>query len=123
MSLVRVENVSKEYLLGDQRVAALHDVTLSIEEGVFLAIAGPSGSGKSTLLNLIGCIDTPTTGRVSIDGGLHHHDDRVLVAFRQHAVLPRVGDLATVRIRNGDVDLETFVRKAYPVGLLDYVLG
>ena len=58
---MRVENVSKEYLLGEQRVAALHDVTLNIEEGVFLAIAGPSGSGKSTLLNLIGCIDTPTT--------------------------------------------------------------
>jgi len=68
MSLVRVENVSKEYLLGDQRVTALRNVTMNIEEGVFLAIAGPSGSGKSTLLNLIGCIDTPTTGRISIDG-------------------------------------------------------
>jgi len=68
MSLVCVENVSKEYLLGDQRVTALQNVTMNIEEGVFLAIAGPSGSGKSTLLNLIGCIDTPTTGRISIDG-------------------------------------------------------
>jgi putative ABC transport system ATP-binding protein len=68
MSLVRVENVSKEYLLGEQRVTALSDVTLSIEAGVFLAIAGPSGSGKSTLLNLIGCIDTPTSGRILIDG-------------------------------------------------------
>jgi putative ABC transport system ATP-binding protein len=68
MSLVRVENVSKEYLLGEQHVIALRDVTLTIEEGVFLAIAGPSGSGKSTLLNLIGCIDTPTTGRILIDG-------------------------------------------------------
>jgi putative ABC transport system ATP-binding protein len=68
MSLVRVENVSKEYLLGEQKVEALRGVSLSIEEGVFLAIAGPSGSGKSTLLNLIGCIDTPTSGRVLIDG-------------------------------------------------------
>jgi putative ABC transport system ATP-binding protein len=68
MSLVRVENVSKEYLLGEQRVTALRDVSLNIEEGVFLAIAGPSGSGKSTLLNLIGCIDTPTSGRILIDG-------------------------------------------------------
>jgi putative ABC transport system ATP-binding protein len=67
MSLVRVENVSKEYLLGEQRVTALRDVTMNIEEGVFLAIAGPSGSGKSTLLNLIGCIDTPTSGRVFVD--------------------------------------------------------
>ena len=68
MSLVRVEGVSKEYLLGEQKVDALTDVSLSIEQGVFLAIAGPSGSGKSTLLNLIGCIDTPTKGRILIDG-------------------------------------------------------
>ena len=47
---------------------ALHDVSLNIEDGVFLAIAGPSGSGKSTLLNLIGCIDSPTKGRIVIDG-------------------------------------------------------
>jgi putative ABC transport system ATP-binding protein len=68
MPLIRVENVSKDYRLGSQMVPALHNVTLDIEEGVFLAIAGPSGSGKSTLLNLIGCIDTPTTGKVLIDG-------------------------------------------------------
>jgi len=68
MSLVRVDNVSKEYLLGEQRVEALKNVTLSIDAGVFMSIAGPSGSGKSTLLNLIGCIDTPTSGRVVIDG-------------------------------------------------------
>jgi len=68
MSLVRVENVSKEYHLGEQRVEALKNVTLSIEQGVFMSVAGPSGSGKSTLLNLIGCIDTPTSGRILIDG-------------------------------------------------------
>ena len=68
MSLVRVEHVSKDYLLGEQKVPALKDITLSIEQGVFLAIAGPSGSGKTTLLNLIGCIDTPTTGKIYING-------------------------------------------------------
>jgi len=66
--LVRVENVSKRYRLGDQYVSALSRITLNVEDGVFLAIAGPSGSGKSTLLNLIGCIDTPTSGRIVIDG-------------------------------------------------------
>ena len=66
--LIRIENVSKQYRLGQQWVPALTDVTLAIEDGVFLAIAGPSGSGKSTLLNLIGCIDTPTQGRILIDG-------------------------------------------------------
>jgi putative ABC transport system ATP-binding protein len=68
MPLIRVENVSKDYRLGKQAVPALHDVTLDIDKGGFLAIAGPSGSGKSTLLNLIGCIDTPTSGRILIDG-------------------------------------------------------
>ena len=68
MSLVVVDRVSKEYQLGEQTVHALRNVSMSIEQGVFLAIAGPSGSGKSTLLNLIGCIDTPTTGRIAIDG-------------------------------------------------------
>jgi len=64
--LVRVQNVSKQYRLGDQLVPALRSVNLNIEQGVFMAIAGPSGSGKSTLLNLIGCIDTPTSGRIFI---------------------------------------------------------
>jgi putative ABC transport system ATP-binding protein len=68
MSVVQIENVFKEYTLGEQQVHALKDVTLSIEDGVFLAIAGPSGSGKSTLLNLIGCIDTPSSGRIRING-------------------------------------------------------
>jgi putative ABC transport system ATP-binding protein len=68
MDVVRVEHVYKDYLLGEQKVQALKDVTLSIRAGVFLAIAGPSGSGKTTLLNLIGCIDTPTSGRVLVKG-------------------------------------------------------
>ncbi|OYY95550.1 MAG: ABC transporter [Hydrogenophilales bacterium 28-61-23] len=67
MSLVRVEGVTKKYQLGEQTITALDDITLSFEEGVFLAIAGPSGSGKTTLLNIIGCIDNPTQGKVYID--------------------------------------------------------
>jgi len=68
MPLIRLENITKEYLLGKETVQALKHVTLNIDDGVFLAIAGPSGSGKTTLLNLIGCIDTPTTGNIFIDG-------------------------------------------------------
>ena len=67
MSVVRIEHVHKDYLLGEQKVQALKDITLSIEPGVFLAIAGPSGSGKTTLLNLIGCIDTPSSGKIYIN--------------------------------------------------------
>jgi putative ABC transport system ATP-binding protein len=65
--LVRLESVSKSYKLGTQDVVALRNVNLNVDEGAFLAIAGPSGSGKSTLLNLIGLIDTPSTGRLLID--------------------------------------------------------
>ena len=65
--LVRVESVSKTYPLGVQNVTALRNVSLNIGEGAFIAIAGPSGSGKSTLLNIIGLIDTPTSGRLLID--------------------------------------------------------
>ncbi|MGH7845020.1 MAG: ABC transporter ATP-binding protein [Candidatus Binatia bacterium] len=68
MQVVSVEKVSKSYLLGNQEVQALKQVDLTIDEGDFLAIAGPSGSGKSTLLNLIGCIDTPTSGHIYIGG-------------------------------------------------------
>lgn len=67
MSVVRVENVFKDYLLGNQIVQALANITLDIEPGVFLAISGPSGSGKTTLLNLIGCIDMPTEGKIFIN--------------------------------------------------------
>ena len=67
-NVVRVEDVSKEYALGKQRVTALQHVSLSVAKGEFMALAGPSGSGKSTLLNLIGCIDTPSSGRICIEG-------------------------------------------------------
>jgi len=67
MSLVRVENACKEYTLGNQHVQALNNVSLAVKGGRFLAIAGPSGSGKTTLLNLIGCIDSPTSGTVMVD--------------------------------------------------------
>jgi len=68
MNLIKIEGVCKDYTLGQEHVQALTDINLEIEDGAFLAIAGPSGSGKSTLLNLIGCIDTPSSGRILIDG-------------------------------------------------------
>ena len=68
MDIVRFEHVFKDYYLGEQKVHALKDVSLNIEDGAFAAIAGPSGSGKSTLLNLIGCIDIPSEGKIFIDG-------------------------------------------------------
>ncbi|MPZ45403.1 MAG: ATP-binding cassette domain-containing protein [Betaproteobacteria bacterium] len=66
--VVRIERVCKDYKLGEETVHALKDISFTIDDGVFLAIAGPSGSGKSTMLNMIGCIDTPSAGRIVIDG-------------------------------------------------------
>ncbi len=68
MPIIRVDDLSKTYRLGEQDVTALEGVSLTVEEGVFMAIAGPSGRGKSTLLNIMGCIDTPSKGRVEIEG-------------------------------------------------------
>ena len=66
--VVSVKDVSKTYRLGSQTVTALADVCLTVHGGEFMAVAGPSGSGKTTLLNLIGCLDTPTSGEIAIDG-------------------------------------------------------
>jgi len=67
-TIVKLEDVTKVYALGKTEVVALDHVSFSITRGDFISIAGPSGSGKSTILNLIGCIDVPTTGTVSIQG-------------------------------------------------------
>ncbi|HEY9594789.1 MAG TPA: ABC transporter ATP-binding protein [Spirochaetia bacterium] len=68
MTIIELENVRKTYLLGRVEVEAVRGVSFSIEKGDFISIAGPSGSGKSTILNLIGCIDTPTSGTVTVEG-------------------------------------------------------
>jgi len=67
-TVVKVEALQKVYQLGKVTVTALNHIDLKVLAGDFLAIAGPSGSGKTTLLNLIGCLDTPTGGRIEIAG-------------------------------------------------------
>src|SRR6266545_2198232 len=66
--IASAENISKIYQMGKAQVHALRGVSLEVRRGEFLSIAGPSGSGKTTLLNLIGCVDTPTSGAVKVAG-------------------------------------------------------
>lgn len=66
--IVEIKNVSKTYKIGEKEFKALDNIDLSINKGEFVVILGPSGAGKSTLLNLIGGIDTPTSGSIKIDG-------------------------------------------------------
>lgn len=81
--MVEVSNVRKSYLLGNMEVPVLSGINLKIERGEFLAIMGPSGSGKSTLMNLIGCLDKPTEGQVTIRGkDLRRMSDEELARMR-----------------------------------------
>ena len=85
--VVRLSDVRREYEVGDTTTVALDGVTLSIEEGEFVAIVGPSGSGKSTLMNLIGCLDRPTTGTVEVAGeDVGRLDDDALTRLRGDAI-------------------------------------
>ena len=66
--IVQLENVCKDYLQGREPVPVLHDVTMSVEQGEYIAIMGPSGSGKTTLMNVLGCLDVPTSGTYMLEG-------------------------------------------------------
>ncbi len=65
---MQAENLKRLYRRGTEEVAAVNDVSLTVEKGSFLSIVGPSGSGKTTLINVLGCLDNPTSGRLSLGG-------------------------------------------------------
>ena len=83
MSLIRIKNLARRYVMGTETVHALREVSLEIERGEYVAIMGPSGSGKSTLMNMIGCLDTPTSGSYELNGqDVSHMDDNQLAEIR-----------------------------------------
>ena len=87
MSLIRLQNIARRYQMGAEIVHALRDVSLEIQRGEYVAIMGPSGSGKSTLMNLIGCLDTPTSGTYELNGAhVSDMDDNQLAEIRNREI-------------------------------------
>ncbi len=87
MNLLEISNVSKTYGSGEAAVKALKEVSFSVPKGEYVAIVGESGSGKSTLLNMIGALDTPTSGKVVISGKeIFSMNDRKLTIFRRRNI-------------------------------------
>lgn len=106
--VIELEKVTKDYGQGSSVLRVLHEMSLSVRRGEFIAIMGPSGSGKSTLLNLLGCLDKPTTGRVLIDGtdtGMASDDElaelranKLGFVFQAFNLLPNLSALKNVEM-------------------------
>jgi putative ABC transport system ATP-binding protein len=108
MALVEVRSVSKIYHLGGEEIRALDDVTLDIEAGEFISIIGPSGSGKSTLMHILGCLDSPTRGTITLDGTMIQHasgpqlarirNSKIGFVFQFFNLLPKLTVLQNVEL-------------------------
>ncbi len=106
--VIDIENITKHYVMGEETVHALRGVTLRIHRNEYLAIMGPSGSGKSTLMNMLGCLDTPSSGRYEFNGkDVSAMDDDELAAIRNREIgfvfqtfnlLPRSTSLRNVEL-------------------------
>jgi len=106
--VIDIENITKDYVMGEEIVRALRGVSLQIRRNEYLAIMGPSGSGKSTLMNMLGCLDTPTSGRYEFSGrNVKEMDDDELAAIRNREIgfvfqtfnlLPRATSLRNVEL-------------------------
>jgi putative ABC transport system ATP-binding protein len=87
MPLLELRDIHKTYHLGGETIRALDGVSIDIDSGEFISIIGPSGSGKSTLMHILGCLDTPTSGTINLDGMMiHDASPRQLAAIRNKKI-------------------------------------
>lgn len=87
MALIKLNKITRRYQMGSETIHALREVSVEIERGEYVAIMGPSGSGKSTLMNLLGCLDTPTSGEYELNGVLvSQMDDNQLAEIRNKEI-------------------------------------
>jgi putative ABC transport system ATP-binding protein len=87
VSLISLKNIARRYQMGTETIHALRDITLTLERGEYVAIMGPSGSGKSTLMNVLGCLDTPTSGEFYLNGSkVSDMDDNELAEVRNREI-------------------------------------
>ena len=85
--MIQLEGITKVYRMGKVEVPVLHGIDLTIEDGELVALMGPSGSGKTTLMNILGCLDTPTSGRYLLDGtDVSRLSDNRLAKIRSHKI-------------------------------------
>src|SRR5215470_3985237 len=132
--VIDIENITKHYIMGEETVHALRGVTLQIRRNEYIAIMGPSGSGKSTLMNMLGCLDTPTSGRYEFNSrNVADMDDDELAAIRNREIgfvfqtfnlLPRATSLRNVELPliYAGIDPETREERATQA-LIDVGLG
>ena len=87
MSLIKVKNLKKQFQIGSETVNAIKDISFDVKAGEFISIMGPSGSGKTTLMNIIGCLDTPTSGEYHLDDNeVSLLEDNELAAIRNKKI-------------------------------------
>jgi putative ABC transport system ATP-binding protein len=108
MPIIEIKHIKKEYIMGDQLISALKDVSLSIEKNEYVALMGPSGSGKSTLMNILGCLDSPTSGSyrlnntevsdMSDDQLAQVRNKEIGFVFQTFNLLPRLTSLENVAL-------------------------
>jgi putative ABC transport system ATP-binding protein len=132
--VIDIENIAKDYVMGEEIVRALRGVSLQIHRNEYIAVMGPSGSGKSTLMNMLGCLDTPTSGRYEFNGrNVAEMNDDELAAIRNREIgfvfqtfnlLPRSNSLRNVELPliYAGIDPETREERAIQA-LVDVGLG